>query len=64
LLFFLRIVAAILPSFGDFSYANWVSNGFNVPSDLVVIHLLTVFGFLLPLVVTGYLFLKTREVAR
>jgi len=64
LLFFLRMVGAVLPSFGNFSYASWVSEGFNVSADMVLIHGLTVLGFLVPLVVAGYLFLKTREVAR
>ncbi len=64
LLHFLRAAAAVIPSFGDFSYADWVSEGFNVSTDLILIHTLMVLGFLVPLVVAGYVFLKTREVAR
>lgn len=64
LLYSLRVVGAVLPAFADLSYANWVADGFNVPADMVMIHTLTVLGFLVPLVVAGYLFLKTREVER
>lgn len=64
LLHFLRVVSTVIPSFGNFSYANWVSEGFNVSRDLILIHTLMVLGFLAPLVVAGYVFLKTREVAR
>ena len=41
-----------------------MSEGFNVSCDLILIHTLMVLGFLAPLVVAGYVFLKTREVAR
>jgi hypothetical protein len=64
LLHFLQAVAAIVPAFGNFSYADWVADGFNVSTDLILIHSLMVVGFVIPLVVAGYLFLKTREVAR
>jgi len=64
LLHFLQAVAAIIPAFGNFSYADWVADGFNVSADLVLSHSLMVLGFVIPLVVAGYLFLKTREVAR
>lgn len=64
LLHFLQAFAAIVPAFGNFSYADWVADGFNVSTDLILIHSLMVVGFVIPLVVAGYLFLKTREVAR
>lgn len=64
LLHFLQVVSAVVPAFGNFSYAGWVSEGFNVSADLILIHTVTVLGFLVPLVVAGYVFLKTREVAR
>jgi hypothetical protein len=64
LLGFLRAIAAVIPAIGNFSYSAWVAEGFNVPTDVLLIHLATLLGFLAPLAVTGYFFLKTREVAR
>ena len=60
----LGAVAHILPDFGSFSAADYVSYGFNVPGNWIAQHGLTVLGFFVVLFVTGYFFLKTREVAR
>jgi len=60
----LRGVAASVPSFSDFNYADFVADGFYIPGDRVLMGLTTMLGFLLPVFVLGYFFLKTREVAR
>jgi hypothetical protein len=63
--FLLRAVASILPPFGDFSYAANVSNGFNVLADpYILVPVVRAIGYLLPVLLAGYFFLKTREVAR
>jgi len=60
----LRGVAASVPGFADFSYADFVADGFYIPRDRVLMGLCTMLAFLLPVFVVGYFFLKTREVAR
>ncbi len=59
----LRVTAALLPPFGDFSYANYVAYGFDIGPSLILIRTITAASFLLPLLVIGYLFLRNREVA-
>ena len=62
--YFLRLMSSILPSFGDFSYSGFVAFGYNVDLNMLFVHLLTTLGFLVPLFIAGYFFLKTREIAR
>lgn len=60
----LRVAASLLPPFGEFSCANFVANGFNIPPDFVFTRTVTALAFLAPLFVIGYLFMRNREVAR
>jgi hypothetical protein len=60
----LWITSRLLPPFGEFSCASYVAYGFDISPDLVLTHAVRAFGFLLPVFVAGYFFLKTREVAR
>jgi len=60
----LWVMSSLLPSFGRFSYADYVAYGFDVSPQLLAIRTLTVVGFVLPTFIVGYFFLKTREVAR
>lgn len=63
--FAMKVISAVLPPLGDFSYANWVAYGFDVPwSPYVAIPSLHTLAYVLPVFVAAYLFLKTREVAR
>jgi len=61
---FLNALAAVLPDFSHFSYSEFVAKGFDIPGPLIAKHLLQLLGFLIPIFVAGYFFLKTREVAR
>jgi len=61
---FLWVISSILPSFGSFSYSDYVAYGFNISGELILIRSLNAFAFLLPVFVAAYFFLKTREVAR
>ncbi len=67
---FLGGLVSLLPDFGRFSFADYVSYGFNIPcslaggDDLLWQSVVRALGFLLPVFVAGYLFLKTREVAK
>lgn len=62
--YFLQVVSAVLPPFGQFSYAEFVSSGFNVSLNWILICLVSTAAYLLPVFLAGYFFLKTREVAR
>jgi hypothetical protein len=62
--FALRVVAAILPDFGRFSFADYVACGFNVSGDTVLIFTCRALAFVLPVFVAGYLCLKTREIGK
>lgn len=57
-------VIYLIPSLGELSDSAQVANGFNIPWNEVFIHAFTAFGFMLPVFVAGYLFLKMREVAK
>lgn len=60
----LQGLAVIMPPFDEFSCANFVANGFNIPPDFILTRTLTAIAFFLPLFLIGYLFLRNREVAR
>ncbi len=62
--FALGAISAILPPFGQFDCATWVAEGFDVPLNLLLIRTTHMFAFLLPLFIAGYIFLRTREIAR
>jgi hypothetical protein len=62
--YFLRVMAALLPPFVDFSNAAFVAYGFNVSWDLILVRFVSLLGIVLPVFVIGFFFLKTREVAR
>ncbi|HUT12646.1 MAG TPA: hypothetical protein VMY42_19275 [Thermoguttaceae bacterium] len=57
-------LAKVLPEFGQFSFADRVASGFDIPAEKILIGLCRMLGYLVPLLLAGYLFLKMREVAR
>jgi hypothetical protein len=61
---FLGAMSAILPSFGDFSFASFVAYGYDISVNTLAVRFLTMLAFLLPVWIAGYLFMKTREVGR
>jgi len=60
----LWVISHILPSFGQFSYAEHVAYGFDVSPNLILTAAVKALAFLLPVFVAAHFFLKTREVAR
>ena len=62
--FWMRLMAAVLPDFGRFSFSDYVAYGFNISGDTALMFTCRAMGFLLPVFVAGYLCLKTREVAK
>ncbi|MFH1268924.1 MAG: hypothetical protein ABIK89_24625 [Planctomycetota bacterium] len=60
----LWVISSILPAFDRFSYAEYVAYGFDISMQLVLMRTVHAAGFLLPVFVAAYFFLKIREVAR
>jgi ABC-type transport system involved in multi-copper enzyme maturation permease subunit len=60
----LWVVTSLLPDLPALSDVDWVAYGFNIPLNNLAIHVVTALAYLVPLFVTGYFFLKLREVAR
>ena len=63
-LWLLRTVAEMMPNYAKFDNAAYVVHGFNIPTDLVLVQVTQTLGFLTVVFVAGYVFLKTREVAK
>jgi len=54
----------LVPDLGELSDSNRVVSGFDIPWNEVFIHSYTALGYMIPVFVAGYLFLKLREVAK
>lgn len=61
---FLWVVGRLLPNFQALSDVDYVANGFDISSDLLLIHLATALGYAVPVLIAGFLFFKVREVAK
>ena len=58
-----RRVQNMIPDVESFSWGHFVSEGFNVNAEYLVVNLLVTFGYLLPWGVLAYYLMKNREVA-
>ena len=57
-------LAQLLPNFRQFSTVGYVANGFNVPTNQLAQDLSLCLAYVVGLLIVGYFFLRTREVAR
>ena len=57
------LAASIVPDFVRFNSSAYLSNGFDVPMDLLLQQITMCVAFVLCLVVVGYFLLRTREIA-
>jgi hypothetical protein len=60
----LRAMAAILPPFADFGFNAYVAEGYDISLNVLAVRTITMLAFLIPVLLAGYLFLKTREVSQ
>jgi hypothetical protein len=60
----LRVISSVMPNLPGFSDVNFVADGFDIPWNNIAVHTTTALGYLIPLFIAGYFFLKTREVAK
>jgi ABC-type transport system involved in multi-copper enzyme maturation permease subunit len=60
----MRGVAALMPDLSRFNDARFVSQGYDVPNDLILQQATITAGFVLATFFAGFLFLRMREVAK
>lgn len=60
---FFRRIQNVIPDAESFNWTQFVSEGFNINTEYLVVNLLVTFGYLLPWAVLAYYLMKSREVA-
>jgi hypothetical protein len=60
----LWIMSCLLPDLSSLSDIDYVADGYNIPGGVLSIHATMSLGFLVPVLILGFLFFKMREVAR
>ena len=58
-----RRIQNMIPDVESFNWTPFVSEGFNVNAEYLLVNLLTTVGYLLPWFILGYYLMKSREVA-
>lgn len=62
---FLSVIGLALPSFSDFNYyADCVANGYSIPWNSILVHIVTTISIVVPLFILAYVILRNREVAK
>ena len=60
----LDLVSHVAPNFRSFWLDEYLAAGFNVPGGYLAMLAVTTVGYIIPVLLLGYLFLRSREVAR
>ncbi len=60
----LFVVSRVLPNLRELNDVQYVADGYDISADLLAIHLTTGLGYLVPVLLLGFLFFKLREVAK
>ena len=58
-----RRIQNMIPDVESFTWTNFVSEGFNINTEFLVINVLVMIGYLLPWGVLAYYLIKSREIA-
>ncbi len=58
-----RRVQNVIPDVDSFSWGHFVSEGFNINTEYLVVNVLITFGYLIPWAILAYYLMKSREVA-
>ncbi len=58
-----RRIQNVIPDIDSFSWGHFVSEGFNINTEYLVVNVLVTFGYLIPWVIVAYYLMKSREVA-
>jgi ABC-type transport system involved in multi-copper enzyme maturation permease subunit len=59
----IRRIQNMIPDVDSFSWGHFVSEGFNINTEYLVLNLIVTFGYLLPWAILAYYLMKAREVA-
>lgn len=62
--YIMKVITHSIPDMRAMSDVDYVVSGFSVPADQLLVSALTVAGYVLPVVLLGYLFFRQREVAQ
>lgn len=60
----LLIASWLLPDLSSMNDVDYVSSGYNIPLDVLSIHVTMALSYVVPVLILGFLFFKTREVAK
>ncbi len=60
----LRGVVEILPDFNTFAFNSYVAGGYDIGETQILKAVCSMIGYVLPIILAGYFFLKTREMAK
>ncbi|MBA4066922.1 MAG: hypothetical protein C0501_25090 [Isosphaera sp.] len=58
-----RRIQNVIPDLQSYDFGEFVSNGYNIRTEYLLVNLLVLSGYLLPWGVVGYYLMKNREVA-
>ncbi len=58
-----RRIQNVIPDVESFTWTNFVSEGFNINAEYLVVNVLVTIGYLIPWFVLAYYLMKSREVA-
>ncbi|MBP3960400.1 hypothetical protein J8F10_34675 [Gemmata sp. G18] len=58
-----RRIQNVIPDIDSFSWGHFVSEGFNISTEYLVVNVLVTFGYLIPWAILAYYLMKSREVA-
>lgn len=64
LLFSVGAIGRLLPNLSQFYTGGFLEQGFNIPGDLILQQICRLAAFVVPALICGYFFLKTRETAQ
>ncbi|HJZ53667.1 MAG TPA: ABC transporter permease, partial [Gemmataceae bacterium] len=58
-----RRIQNVIPDVESFTWTNFVSEGFNINAEYLILNLLVTVGYLLPWAILAYYLMKSREIA-
>lgn len=59
----LRRIMDVIPDVENYSWSQWVKEGFNIGTEPMIMYVIYLVGYLLPWMVLAYYLMKSREVA-
>jgi len=60
----MTLLGRVMPNLPALSDVDYVAQGYDIPPNLMAIHFATVLGYIVPVLILGFLFFRAREVAK